>query len=114
MRFTLLDFETTGLDPQNSELIEIGAIRVVMKPDGSLVEEERFQSLVLPEGEIPWVIQKLTGITPELLQKSSARPLHELLPEFLDFLQDAPIIAHNSAMEQGFLDHQVAPRSARE
>ncbi|NDD90833.1 hypothetical protein EBZ37_01930, partial [bacterium] len=30
MRFTLLDFETTGLDPQSSELLEIGAIRVIL------------------------------------------------------------------------------------
>ncbi|MBU6374686.1 MAG: DEAD/DEAH box helicase [Bdellovibrionales bacterium] len=113
MRFTLLDFETTGLDPQNSELLEVGAIRVLLRPDGTLDEEERFSQLIRPEGEIPWVIQKLTGITPELLQKSKARPLSEVLPEFLDFLGDSPIIAHNASMEQGFLDHQILPLSAR-
>jgi ATP-dependent DNA helicase DinG len=114
MRFTLLDFETTGLDPQHSEILEIGAIRMVLQADGSLEEEDRFRALVQPEREIPWIVRKLTGITPELLRESNARTLEEVIPEFLAFLEDAPIIAHNSAMEQGFLDHQVAPRSARE
>ncbi len=113
MRLTLLDFETTGLDPQHSEILEIGAIRIALAADGSLKEEDRYQALVRPEGDIPWVIQKLTGITPELLDEQGARALEDVLPEFLEFLEDSPIVAHNSAMEQGFLDHQIAPRSSR-
>ncbi|MEN9722834.1 MAG: hypothetical protein RJB38_820 [Pseudomonadota bacterium] len=112
-RFVLLDFETTGLDPKSSEIIEIGAIRVVLRPDGTLEEEERFSRLICPDGEIPWVIQRLTGITPALLKEQQALPLHAVLAEFLDFLADSPIIAHNSSMEQGFLDHQILPLSTR-
>ncbi len=106
---TLLDFETTGLDPERSEIIEIGAIRVEIGPDGRLREVARYQQLVRPEGRIPSEIERLTGITNEAV--SAAPSLEDVLAAFEDFLGPHPCVAHNAQMEQGFLDRFVTGRS---
>ncbi len=102
--FILLDFETTGLDPQTSEIIEIGAIRVE-----NLKATEHFHAFVRPKGEIPLPIVQLTRITPEML--SSERSIEEVIPSLLAFLGDHPIVAHNASLEQKFLNHFVAPHA---
>jgi ATP-dependent DNA helicase DinG len=95
----LLDFETTGLDPKDSEIIEIGAIRW---PDGA-----RFQRLIRPKRDIPPLIERLTGITPAML---SDQPwLEDVAAEFAEFVGDLPFVAHNASMEQGFLDRHLSP-----
>lgn len=103
-RYVILDFETTGLDPQQSEIIEIGAI---------LVEDTRalarFHCLVKPTRAVPPAIAKLTGISDEML--SNEKPLAEIAPGFLEFLGDLPIVAHNAALEQGFLDTHFSESS---
>ncbi|MBC7693597.1 MAG: hypothetical protein H7222_17665 [Methylotenera sp.] len=100
--YIILDFETTGLDPETSEIIEIGAIRVK-----GLEASERYHTLVKPKGELPLAISQLTGITSEMI--STAPPLRDVVLAFSDFLGDLPIVAHNSSLEQGFLDHHVSP-----
>jgi len=101
-KYVILDFETTGLDPTSSEIIEIGAILV----DG-LEAGERFHALLKPARPVPWTISQITGITNEMLEGKP--PLSEVAPAFLDFLRDYPIVAHNAAMERSFLDHHVSP-----
>ena len=55
--FVVIDLETTGLDPTQDKIIEIGAIRFV---NGE--EKETFETLINPERPIPDFITKLTGI----------------------------------------------------
>ncbi len=98
--YILLDFETTGLDPRSSEIIEIGAIHV-----RGFEVLARYETLVKPQGELPAPIARLTGINAEML--STARSLSEVLAEFREFLGFLPIVAHNSSLEQGFLDQHV-------
>ena len=103
--YVILDFETTGLDPTSAEIIEIGAILVE-----GLEEKDRFHALVKPTGKLPRVITQLTGITDEML--ASEKPLAEVLPAFLEFMRDYPVVAHNASLEQNFLDHHVVPLAA--
>lgn len=95
----LLDFETTGLDPKDSEIIEIGAIRW---PDGA-----RFQQLVRSARDIPVQIERLTGITNSMLADQPS--IEAVAAEFAEFVGDRPCIAHNAAMEQAFLDRHLSP-----
>ncbi|HTL11555.1 MAG TPA: exonuclease domain-containing protein, partial [Bdellovibrionota bacterium] len=97
--FVVLDFETTGLDPRSSEILEAGAVRVSI-PDLRILE--RWESLVKPVGGVPPFISRLTGIEPEHV--ADAPPWEEVRPKLLEFLGDSPIAAHNSAMEQSFLE----------
>jgi len=104
MKYIILDFETTGYKPATAEIIEIGAIAV----DG-LKETARYQTLVRPSHQIPPAISLLTGITNEEVQ--DAPTLDQVLPGFIEFLGNLPIVAHNASMEQDFLDVYVAPKS---
>lgn len=99
--FVALDFETTGLSPQSDRIIEIGAVKY---SDGK--ELSRFQSLVDPGMPISEYITELTGITNSELD--SAPELTEVLPQFLEFLDSLPIVAHNAAFDKGFLDTACA------
>lgn len=94
--YIVLDFETTGLDPQYESIIEIGALKVV---NGVVVDE--FNTLVNPCYEISDFIERFTHITNEML--STAPTIKEVLPQFLDFLGDSIIVAHNANFDINFL-----------
>jgi DNA polymerase-3 subunit alpha (Gram-positive type) len=94
-RFTVFDFETTGFG-QGAGITEIGAVKV---EHGEFID--RFSSLVNPLCHIPRQIQLLTGITDE--DVAEAPCISEILPEFLDFIGQDPIIAHNASFDCAFL-----------
>lgn len=96
-QFVIMDLETTGLQAKAHEVIEFGAIRVVAGQETAC-----FQALVRPQNPLPKSIIQLTHITPDMLEREG-RPLLEVLLEFLSFLQDDPIIAHNIAFDLDFL-----------
>lgn len=91
-----LDVETTGLDAQADEIIELGAVLV---RDGKAVE--RRQWLVRPRQPLPAVISALTGLTDDDL--AGAASLEELRPELQALFQGATVVAHNALFERSFL-----------
>jgi DNA polymerase III epsilon subunit family exonuclease len=99
--FVVLDLETTGLDREKHEIIEMAALRVHV--DTSTADS--FQVLVKPEKRIPKRITELTGITQEMVEQDSMS-LPDALPAFLDFLADSPLVIFNAEFDMGFL--QVA------
>ena len=102
--FVSLDLETTGLDPINDEIIEIGAVKFHM--DGVI---DTFQSMVKPSRLIPYRIQILTGITDRDLQ--NAPKLSAALNELVAFLGNSTIIGQNIGFDLAFLaEKDVAPR----
>ena len=56
--YVALDLETTGIDPVKSEILEIGAVKVV---DGNVVDT--YGTLLNIDGDIPKQVVELTGIT---------------------------------------------------
>jgi predicted DnaQ family exonuclease/DinG family helicase len=96
--FIALDFETTGLLPEHDTIIEIGAVRF---SDG--VEVERFATLINPRRSISPEISQLTGITNDALK--AAPTLADVRDDFAIFIEDTPIMAHNTEFERKFLKH---------
>jgi DNA polymerase-3 subunit epsilon len=94
--YTVIDIETTGLDPCFNEIIEIGALKV---RNGTIVD--KFESLIKPINHIDEFITKLTGITNKMLQ--DAPDVSEVLPEFIDFIQDDILVGHNVNFDINFL-----------
>lgn len=94
--YTVIDLETTGLDCSCDEIIELAAIRV---RSGQV--EARFQSLVQCHGILPLNITEITGIAPEELV--DAPMLEDILPDYLAFLGDDPLVGHNVTFDTGFL-----------
>ncbi len=84
-----LDLETTGLNPNRNEIIEIGAIKV---KNGVILEE--FQELILPKKPVTSESIAIHGITNELLEKEG-HPLSKVLDEFLDFIGNRKLVGHN-------------------
>ena len=99
-RFTAIDIETTSLNPEEGEIIELGAVRFV---NGK--ETEIFRTLVKPEAGLPERNRRLTGIDPSMLE--DAQSVNSALREFREFISDDLLISHNSAFDMGFLAHHL-------
>lgn len=94
--FVVFDLETTGFSPVDDRIIEIGAVRV----SGGKISE-RYSSFVNPGIHIPERITELTSITDDMVK--DAPPVEEVLPEFLDFVGDNVLVAHNAGFDHGFI-----------
>ena len=100
-RVVVLDFETTGLSPnQGDRAIEIGAVRIV----GGEVSD-RFQALMNPGRPVPPFIESYTGISNAML--CDAAPCGEVMERFADFIGDDNLVAHNASFDQRFLDAEL-------
>ena len=102
--FVALDLETTGLDPQTHEIIEVGAVR--FEDAGVLamtVQDCGLQLLVKPQKPIDRFIGGLTGITNQMVQDQAAWP--DVVQQVQAFLAPpaSHFIAHNIGFEQAFL-----------
>ncbi len=82
------DLETTGLSPDNDEIIEIAAVKV---KEGQITDT--FSSLVNPGRHISSMITEITGISDSMV--AGAPSVREVMPEFLDFVGDLPLLGHN-------------------
>ena len=102
--FIAFDLETTGLDPRNCRIIEIGA---VLFQGGEI--KDTFDIFVDPEVHIPPEITKLTGITDN--DVDGAMKEEEAVTKFLEFAKDLPLIAHNASFDTSFI-HAVCERHA--
>ncbi len=94
--FVIVDVETTGWEPGQASITEIGAVRV--GPGGPAAE---FSSLVNPGSPIPADIVALTGITDAMVRH--APPASAVLPGFLAFARGGVLAAHNAPFDVGFL-----------
>lgn len=94
--YVVIDLETTGLMPDFDEIIEIAALKI---ENGNITDT--FQQLVKPEDEIGSFIEKLTGITNEML--STAPKINEVLPLFDKFVGDSIAVGHNVNFDVNFL-----------
>lgn len=94
--YTVFDIETTGFSARNDKIIEIGAVKV---KDGKITEE--FSELINPERHIPDKIIELTGITDPMVENCGL--IEDILPEFIDFIGDSVLVAHNADFDTSFI-----------
>jgi DNA polymerase-3 subunit epsilon/ATP-dependent DNA helicase DinG len=94
-----LDIETTGLDPDRDEIIEVAAVRF----HGNRVEGE-WETLINPRRRIPPEITHLTGITSEMIV--NAPVFAEVAGSLAEFVGDSPILGHSVNFDLGFLQRR--------
>ena len=99
-----LDLETTGLDSNRHQILEIGAVR--FRGDEVI---ETYQTLVNPGVPIPEFIQRLTHISPQQVKRAPF--FSSVASEIEDFLGADPIIGHNIQFDIGFLASNGVPLS---
>jgi DNA polymerase III epsilon subunit family exonuclease len=95
--FVAFDFETTGLDPKESDIIQIGAVKF---RDGFI--EDEFNTYVKP------IMSKITSTTKNIngiweADVKNAPTIVEIVPDFIDFIGDDYIMAHNAEFDAKFL-----------
>jgi DNA polymerase III subunit epsilon len=94
--YTAFDLETTGLSPEDNEIIEIGALKV---RDGKVAG--RFIEFLKPKDSISSQIQQITGITDAMV--ADARPTKAVINEFVEFCEDDVLIGHNILFDFKFM-----------
>ena len=95
--FVVFDLETTGFSPVNNRIIEIGAVKV---EHGEITD--RFSTFVNPQVPIPFRIEELTNINDNMVM--DAPVIEEILPQFLEFVGDAVLVAHNAGFDVSFIE----------
>ena len=95
--FVVFDLETTGFSPIQDKIIEIGAVKV---EQGKITE--RFSTFVNPKVPIPFKITQLTSINDSMVM--DAPTIETVLPDFLEFVGDAVLVAHNAAFDVSFIE----------
>jgi len=95
--FVVIDVETTGLDPAEDRVCEVGAIRVV----GGR-EEQRYHSLVKPDRPVSEGARSKHGITDEMLR--DAPPFARIAPDLRRFIAGTVLVAQNAEFDASFLN----------
>lgn len=100
-REIVLDTETTGFDPKTGDrLIEVGCIEI----EDLLPTGRTFHRFVNPERPIPAGAIAVHGITDDKVK--DAPKFAEIVHDLMDFIGDAPIIAHNAQFDRNFIDFE--------
>jgi len=103
MREIVFDTETTGLDPADGHrIIQIGAVEL----EDTIPTGRTHMMLIHPQREIEPDAAKVHGITLEMLDGKPTFP--EVAQEFLEFVDTAPLVAHNAEFDMKFLNAELA------
>ena len=98
--YVVFDLETLGLNSHKNEIIEIGAVKL----QGRRIVD-RYSQLINPGKKIPKKIQDITGIDDSLVENMPT--IDKILPEFMAFIGDATLVAHNAPFDMGFLKRDI-------
>ena len=103
MREIILDTETTGLEWKDGHrIVEIGCLELM----NHLPTGRTLHHYVNPERAISFGAFEVHGISLELLATKPC--FREIARDFLEFLDDAPILIHNAAFDLGFLNYELS------
>jgi DNA polymerase-3 subunit epsilon len=102
MREIAFDTETTGLDPKyGHRVVEIGCVEMINRVATGKV----FHKYINPERDVPEDAQAIHGITTEFL---ADKPIFaDVAREFLEFIGDADLVAHNAGFDMKFINFQL-------
>jgi DNA polymerase-3 subunit epsilon len=102
MREIIFDTETTGLDPQGGDrLVEIGCIEMINR----VVTNQTFHAYFNPDRDMPAAAEAVHGLSAAFLADKPR--FAERADEFLDFIGDSPLVAHNAGFDFGFINAEL-------
>lgn len=102
MREIIFDTETTGLDPKTGDrMVEIGCVEMFNRVETGAT----YHAYYNPERDMPAGAEAVHGLSASFL---ADKPLFkDIVPDLLDFLGDAPLVAHNASFDFGFLNAEM-------
>jgi DNA polymerase-3 subunit epsilon len=102
MREIVFDTETTGLSPAGGDrMVEIGCIEMI----GRVETGRHFHCYFNPERPMPSEAEAVHGLSDIFL--SDKPRFADKAEELLEFIGDAPLVAHNAGFDFGFLNHEL-------
>lgn len=103
MREIIFDTETTGFDPRNGDrMVEIGCIEMVNR----VLTGRTFHAYFNPGRPMPAEAEAVHGLSDAFL--ADKPPFFERALEFLEFIGDSPMIAHNAGFDFNFINFELA------
>ena len=102
MREIVFDTETTGLDPKTGDrMVEIGCVELVNRvPTGA-----HFHAYFNPDRDMPAGAEAVHGLSASFLADKPRFP--DRCHDLLEFIADAPLVAHNAGFDFAFLNHEL-------
>lgn len=102
MREIVFDTETTGLSPNDGHrLVEIGCVEIVNRCETG----RSFHKYINPERSMPSEAEAVHGLSAIFLSDKPC--FHEIVDELIEFLGDAPLVAHNASFDFTFLNWEL-------
>ena len=99
--FVFIDLETTGLNAEESNILEIGALRFSKQSYLESKQVESFQAIIRQNKPIPKKIIEITGIDDSLAE--SGEELDLAFSDFIDFIGKSKLVAYNADFDKDFL-----------
>ena len=99
--FVAFDIETTGLMPVVNRIVEIGAVKFNSKE-----VIDTFQELIDPKMPISPGATAVNGITDDMV--AGMPTIEQVLPHFVQFIENAIPVAHNAPFDVGFLSYDIS------
>ena len=103
MREIVFDTETTGLNPLGGDrVVELGCVELIdYLPTGTV-----FHVYLNPERDMPEQAFRVHGLSTEFL---SDKPVFsDIADDFISFIGEAKLVAHNASFDLGFLNAELA------
>lgn len=97
------DTETTGFNARGDDRItEIGCVEIIdLLPTG-----KHFHAYINPRRSVPEKVVEITGLTTEFLIDNGIY-FEDAAQDFLDFIGDSPLVAHNADFDRGFINAEL-------
>ena len=105
MREICFDTETTGLEAHNGDrVIELGCVEL----ENLIPTGREFHRFINPKRAVSADTIRITGITDDILVGKPHFEDPDVYQAFLDFIGDAPLVAHNASFDRGFINAELA------
>lgn len=104
-REIVLDTETTGFEPsQGHRMVEIACLEI----DDFVPTGRSFHTYINPCRDMPPDAERVHGLSGAFLRGKPRFEHPEVVDAFLDFIGDAPLVAHNAGFDRNFVNHELS------
>src|SRR6201991_4629289 len=103
-REIVLDTETTGFEPHlGHRLVEIACLEI----EDFIPTGRSFHRYIDPCRDMPPEAERVHGLSAAFLTGKPRFEHPEIVDDFLEFVGDAPIVAHNATFDRAFVNHEL-------
>jgi DNA polymerase-3 subunit epsilon len=104
-REIVLDTETTGFEPHlGHRLVELACLEI----EDFIPTGRSFHVYIDPCRDMPIEAERVHGLSADFLRGKPRFEHPEVVDAFLDFVGDAPIVAHNAAFDRAFVNWELS------